>query len=210
MSDALRVRALEAEVERLEAVIEEAADELVRDAPRLSVAARLRGALNTKGRRWGTDEILGAIREWHRLYGEPPSAANWSTGLLRAQGREEELERFLLGRYPTDDTVRTRFGSFPAAVVAAGFEPVVTGQRRGVRDAKGNLDERWPMWTGWQVIGVYRERRGMNFRQLAERSHISYNHLRRMESGDQDNPTIRAFLSLARGLDVRASALLDE
>lgn len=62
---------------------------------------------------WNRDAIVAAMRRWARTHGEPPRFAEWS----RTQPG-----------YPTGHTVTYHFGSWNAAVEAAGLTPRVQGR----------------------------------------------------------------------------------
>ena len=75
---------------------------------------------------WTAEAIIEAIRAWADLYGRPPSAVDWSV----VQHREfstfaAKVERFYRGprAWPHTSTVVYAFGSWSAAIAAAGFEP---------------------------------------------------------------------------------------
>jgi hypothetical protein len=65
---------------------------------------------------WGKVSIKQAICDWVRIYGEPPRMSDWN-GLRRPEG------------YPCASTVKYHFGSFGAAIAAAGFQPWSRGAR---------------------------------------------------------------------------------
>lgn len=74
---------------------------------------------------WTREAIVRAIREWAELYGEPPAMPDWSPSSARHLGNPERAERFLSanGRWPWATKVHQRFGSWNAALEAAGFKP---------------------------------------------------------------------------------------
>lgn len=57
---------------------------------------------------WTRDEIVAAVFRWMFLYGELPRACDWD---VSRDG------------FPTEWWVRKRFGTWNAAIVAAGYEP---------------------------------------------------------------------------------------
>jgi hypothetical protein len=63
-------------------------------------------------RRWSRDEIIAALREFARCYGESPRASEWK----HVSSPSEPA-------HPTRDTVREKFGSWRAALEAAGLRP---------------------------------------------------------------------------------------
>ena len=72
---------------------------------------------NTK---WTREAVVEAIQVWAAEHGgRPPAAIDWNGVLAREYGREErDMERF-----PGSNTVQDVFGSWNAAIEAAGFEP---------------------------------------------------------------------------------------
>jgi hypothetical protein len=69
--------------------------------------------------KWTTATIVAAIRRWAVTYGVPPSAANWNPTVSRSRGDS----RFELGDWPTQATVQAKFGTWNAAMAAAGYDP---------------------------------------------------------------------------------------
>lgn len=74
------------------------------------------------------EDILQAIRAWHRLYGEPPAMSDWAPARARRVGHEWRAQRYLAGNWPHLSTVLKHFGTFGAAVEAAGLEPRPRGR----------------------------------------------------------------------------------
>lgn len=70
-------------------------------------------------RRW----VLAAIREWARLYGEPPAITDWSPYRARALGDEARAVRWERGAWPSVDTVIRAFGSWNDSIAATGLAP---------------------------------------------------------------------------------------
>jgi hypothetical protein len=68
-------------------------------------------------------EIVGAIRRWHELYGEPPMLADWEPSRARQRGQDWRAERWESGHWPSTRQVRAQFGTMSAAVRAAGLVP---------------------------------------------------------------------------------------
>jgi len=72
-------------------------------------------------------ELLDAMRRWSRLYGCAPVRTDWDP--VRARQRCDpdlvavKVERYRSGQWPSADSVRNRFGSFGAAIAAAGLHP---------------------------------------------------------------------------------------
>lgn len=77
---------------------------------------------------WSRENIIYAIDLWHRQHLRPPTAREWE----------------LAGdRHPSAATTRRVYGSWNAAVQAAGFRPVGPGQRRVRREAELDRARRW-------------------------------------------------------------------
>jgi hypothetical protein len=89
----------------------------------------------TRPKLLGPDEILEAIREWTRRYGEPPTMADWEPSRARRSGQSWRIERYRRGDWPSARSVRNHFGNFTGAVAAAGLEPRPRGQRQSAVDA---------------------------------------------------------------------------
>jgi hypothetical protein len=64
-------------------------------------------------------EILAAIRAWAGETGRPPSSTDWNA----PHGQESKWRRERDG-WPSGRLVSARFGSWEAAIIAAGFEPL--------------------------------------------------------------------------------------
>lgn len=79
------------------------------------------------------DEILAAIREWNRLYGEPPAISDWSPARARATAQAWRVERYYAGSWPSGNTVVRRFGTFTEAARLAGIEPRPRGRHTNAR-----------------------------------------------------------------------------
>jgi hypothetical protein len=69
------------------------------------------------------EEILTAIREWNRLYGEPPAISDWSPARARSTAQAWRVERYYAGNWPSGNTVVRRFGTFSEAAKRSGIEP---------------------------------------------------------------------------------------
>lgn len=92
--------------------------------------------------------LVAEIRHWNDLYGRPPSASDWNLGMMRRRnlrydrgekvgGRfsderiaEAERRHREDGPWPTDKAVNNTFGTWNAAIEAAGFESVAVGGHR--------------------------------------------------------------------------------
>lgn len=81
-------------------------------------------------RRWGREAIIAAMRRWNELHGRPPVARDWNPGAARAGGRDDLAERFEReGCWPHLTTVRDTFGTWNAALQAAGLPTRGVGSR---------------------------------------------------------------------------------
>lgn len=91
--------------------------------------------------------VIDAIREWDRRYGSPPSAVDWNRGpstirRFSPQRQREIAERMAEGDWPATNSVQRLFGSWNAAIEAAGFQPIRIGQHRNPEQWKNNLKGR--------------------------------------------------------------------
>jgi len=84
-----------------------------------SFGARVQGRYVT--REW----ILASIREWVGLHHRPPNAADWNLAMARRTGQQWRVNRTLATRrpWPSVTSVRNHFGSWNAAITAAGYTP---------------------------------------------------------------------------------------
>lgn len=90
-------------------------------------------------RPYGDDEIIAAIKAWAEFHdGEPPSSPDWNPAarrrfaanlIAKARWHLGRARMFEEGPWPSVQTVRQRFGSMNAALVAAGFEPRAPGRQ---------------------------------------------------------------------------------
>lgn len=88
----------------------------------IGCAARVSGAARKV---WTRDAVAAAMREWHEVYGEAPAQADWCPYFARGYGDDARAVRFedADGHWPSFMAVVNEFGSWNAAVVAAGFAP---------------------------------------------------------------------------------------
>ncbi|MGH2948250.1 MAG: homing endonuclease associated repeat-containing protein [Solirubrobacteraceae bacterium] len=85
----------------------------------------------TRRDRYTHDEIIAAILRWADAHdGEPPRQADWNPALLRTHARRlavkavahlRRIAEYDAGDWPSEQTVRKYFGSWNAALAAAGF-----------------------------------------------------------------------------------------
>lgn len=79
---------------------------------------------------WQPELILTRIREWNARYGSPPTAADWNPALIRSAVRRDAVRAtFDAGDWPYVTEVVRRFGSWNAAIKAAGCTPRKSGGR---------------------------------------------------------------------------------
>ena len=75
---------------------------------------------------WTREACVAAIQEWAEKYGEPPGAADWdpwqARHVLHDEARAQRFEE-AGGCRPWTTSVVEAFGSWNAAIRAAGFEP---------------------------------------------------------------------------------------
>lgn len=78
---------------------------------------------------WTREAVVAAIQRFAERYGRQPSATDFNPALARALGNPARGERFYEdGDYPNTSTVIQAFGSWSAAIAAAGFEPLKPGR----------------------------------------------------------------------------------
>ena len=96
------------------------------DDRRLRRSLLLRGCGEVVARRWDEASVIAAIRQHAELYGDPPVSTEWATA------RRPTFA-------PTAATVRQVFGSWNAAMQAAGYSP----RPRGAPGHLIPLDRDW-------------------------------------------------------------------
>jgi transcriptional regulator with XRE-family HTH domain len=67
-------------------------------------------------------DILRAVQQWNRLYGEPPALADWAPARARRLNHHWRVQRYLAGDWPHLSTVLKRFGTLGAAIAEAGLQ----------------------------------------------------------------------------------------
>lgn len=104
------------------------------------------------------EQIIERVHLWARVMGTPPTKTDWDGPKLRrlAQRAADNLtaavarvHRFETGDWPSEASVRERFGSVNAALVQAGYPPVPTG-----RPARTAAPQR-RVGTGELALGRY-------------------------------------------------------
>ncbi len=110
--------------------------------------------------RWTEESIVAALRDWAHSNGEVPTAVDWSRWAAYEHGGPERLARLnaLPAAVPNCTTVIARFGSWKAAIAAAGLQP---------RSAARALDRRVIAHT----VALYES--GLSTAQVAERQGIA-------------------------------------
>lgn len=92
--------------------------------PITSSAALCTPCHQRESRLWTPERIIRAIQQFHRMYRRPPTVADWNPALARRRGKFEVAARYERdGCWPSDWSVRKRFGSWNAAIRAAGLQP---------------------------------------------------------------------------------------
>jgi hypothetical protein len=94
---------------------------------------------------WTHERIIEAIQLWAKEYGQPPAKNDWHPPRLKAAAQSalgkahfwtERLRISNDDAWPREQTVRNRFGSWAAAIAAAGFEPRPPGRTPRTLEAK--------------------------------------------------------------------------
>ena len=78
----------------------------------------------------GPEQVIGAIVEWTKRYGEPPTQADWDTVRARRSGQVWRIVRYGSGDWPSLNSVLYHFGSLGEAIQAAGLQPRQAGDPR--------------------------------------------------------------------------------
>jgi hypothetical protein len=83
--------------------------------------------------------VLESINEWGERFGVPPAASDWNPAMARERGFHDRTERYeKTGRpWPTVALAQAIFGSWNAAIEAAGWEP----RPAGCYGRDGELDD---------------------------------------------------------------------
>ena len=77
---------------------------------------------------WTEAMVVEAIQTFHARYDRPPAIADFHPAIARSQGHDWRAERFYAdGDYPNRRQVVKVFGSWNAALRAAGFQPCGPG-----------------------------------------------------------------------------------
>lgn len=90
-------------------------------------SGRCRVCAGAERSRRARERHIDAIQRWATLHGEPPSSADWcwqnARFKLKDEGRALRAEAALREGWPSSQGVIAAFGSWNAAIEAAGFRP---------------------------------------------------------------------------------------
>jgi hypothetical protein len=78
------------------------------------------GPIRARGQLLTDEQILEAVREWTRRFGEPPTRSDWSPARARQLGQLWRVDRYYAGDWPSFSTVLRRFGTLATALRLAG------------------------------------------------------------------------------------------
>lgn len=96
-------------------------------APSLCAACSVRR--QHEERFWTRDAIVDCIQAFAEMYGRPPTAPDWNPSFAAARGDTERAARFREdGAWPFVSVVVREFGSWAAAIEAAGFPRPLVGR----------------------------------------------------------------------------------
>ena len=93
------------------------------DAVRLAGLEPRRAPARLRPNLTGPEAVVDAIVEWTRRYGDLPAMADWDPVRARRLGQAWRIVRYRDGDWPSARSVAHHFGSFAAAVEAAGLVP---------------------------------------------------------------------------------------
>lgn len=118
---------------------------------------------------WTPERIIQAIQEWNREHGRPPIAPEWVTPGAR------------VGQIAPVSTVQREFGSWRAAIQAAGFDGLGPGKYERTPEWRARLGERSrgpkPERRGvdWTLV-VRLRAEGIPYHEIARQAKCSANH----------------------------------
>lgn len=92
--------------------------------------------------RWTRESIIAAMQKWTELYDEVPGTIDWNPAMARLRGEPQRQVRYLNGAWPATATVVRHFGSWTAAVQAAGLEARTAGPRDHIACDPNKLSRR--------------------------------------------------------------------
>jgi hypothetical protein len=109
---------------------------------------------------WSREAIILAIQEWADEHGGvPPSATDWNRHQAQGRGMDEGVDEWRSGAWPSTVTVQNYFGSWNAAIEAAGFTPTPSGHYgRDGEDPQiiAEIAERYRQGeSGWALAKAY-------------------------------------------------------
>lgn len=128
-----------------------------------------------ENRYWTQQRIIDAIKAWHRAHGRPPIAPEWVT------------PRDRVGEIPPVSTVQREFGTWRAAIIAAGFECKERGKYERNAEWRANLAarSRGPKPerrnVNWELVVRLREE-GTELHEIALRAQCSLGTVKRIIS----------------------------
>lgn len=95
---------------------------------------------------WTPDLIVQRIQEWAKIYGEPPACTDWNPEQARRMNDPTRAQRFHDANHywPWFTQVINRFGSWNAAIEAAGFTPRHQGGHGNPNPTRRQRRERTP------------------------------------------------------------------
>lgn len=85
---------------------------------------------------WTREAVVFAMHEWADEYGVPPAASDWNRSHLQRSGLMDRYTRTASGCWPCVATVLNTWGTWNAAIEAAGFEARPHGGWRYGRDGE--------------------------------------------------------------------------
>lgn len=79
---------------------------------------------------WTRNRVLDRIEEWNCRYGRPPASTEWNRALARQRGYDDVLAIIAAepNYWPHIRTVTNLFGTWRAAIRAAGLQPPRRGR----------------------------------------------------------------------------------
>ena len=80
---------------------------------------------------WTRESIIDAIKDFNDQYGRPPGGHHWNPAFCRLRGWHHIADRYYEdGCWPNTSSVQERFGTWNAALAAAGFTVLENGHKR--------------------------------------------------------------------------------
>lgn len=125
-----------------------------------SAPPRCRTCAGAHIRKLSREWVIASIRDWVQLFGAPPSAQDWNQAMARRNGRTDLVDRYeQTGReWPSTTLAQDNFGSWNAALAAAGVETLGSGERRDqaahaakIRAIYGTQQRRETIAAGWHA-----------------------------------------------------------